>query len=257
MKKSKIILAAAALVAALTFTSCNEEFGKDDFFGTWHTKYTVTNENFLPASDPASDGTDKSGQKGSTIDLTMYFDGKTETLFNKSGSKFYQFRIRTQDGETKASTFWCGTYELSDNQNYSKGTLTLDYKFGASNVSEAQAKELAELWTSGDFKNKTEEQVETALKAKCNNIAKVSNPDIESFTFELSAQTFTQGYTKMSATAKSKCSWEVKNRSFDLQSTSSGIFGDFSNFQIPNGNNSSLRSAVPVSGTTDLSTCEK
>lgn len=234
MKMTKLAAVAAGLIvaASLAFTSC-DGLGKDDFFGTWEANYEVTSANLLASSDSRSDGTDRSGSIGSTVDITMYFDGTSEKVFN-AGQKFYQYKVRSKDGAVKAHTFWLGTYDLKDNSNYTKGTLILTYRLGFDNVSEDQANALGQAWLCStaadayaavkDFYTVDEPDDTQNVIAFLSGIATHTcdeDDDVEKFGFELDGQDFIKGYTKMTATAKENCSWEVASRSFNLKGTTS------------------------------------
>ncbi len=234
MKMTKLAAVAAGLIvaASLAFTSC-DGLGKDDFFGTWEANYEVTSDNLLASSDSRSDGTDRSGSIGSTVDITMYFDGTTEKLVN-AAQKFYQYKLRSKDGEIKAHTFWVGSYELKDNANYTKGTLVLTYRLGFDNVSEDQANALGQAWlcsTAADayeaVKDVYEVEEPSAEQEVIDFLSGIADhtydatEDVEKFDFELGGQDFIKGYTTMTATAKENCSWEVASRSFNLKGTTS------------------------------------
>jgi len=234
MKMTKLAAVAAGLIvaASLAFTSC-DGLGKDDFFGTWEAKYDVTSDNLLQASDSRSDGTNRSGSIGSTVDITMYFDGTTEKLIN-AAQKFYQYKLRSKDGEIKAHTFWVGTYELKDNANFTEGTLILTYRLGFDNVSEDQANALGNAWLCStaadayaavkDYYTVAEPSAEQEVFDFLSGIATYTcdeDDDVEKFDFKLADQDFIKGYQSMTATAKENCSWEVASRSFTLKGTSS------------------------------------
>lgn len=234
MKMTKLAAVAAGLIvaASLAFTSC-DGLGKDDFFGTWESNYTVTNDNVAKGSD---DGTqaDKSAFVGSKVDITMYFDGTSEKLIN-ANQKFYQYKIRKEDDVIKAHTFWVGTYKLEDNTNYTKGTLTLAYRLGFDNVSEDQANALGQAWlcstaadayeaVKGVYTSASEPAAQQDVIDYLSTIADhtyTADGDVEQFEFELGGQDFIKGYTTMKATAKDNCSWEVTSRSFNLKGTTS------------------------------------
>lgn len=233
MKMTKLAAVAAGLIvaASLAFTSC-DGLGKDDFFGTWEANYTVTEDNVAKGSD---DGTqeDKSSLVGSTVDITMYFDGTSEKLVN-ANQKFYQYKIRKVDDVIKAHTFWVGSYGLKDNANYTKGTLILTYRLGFDNVSEDQANALGQAWLCStaadayeavkDFYEVDEPSAEQEVIDFLSGIADhtyEATEDVEKFDFELGGQDFIKGYTTMTATAKDNCSWEVTSRSFNLKGTTS------------------------------------
>ena len=234
MKMTKLAAVAAGLIvaASLAFTSC-DGLGKDDFFGTWEANYEVTSDNVAKG---AGDGTqeDKSSLVGSTVDITMYFDGTSEKLAN-AAQKFYQYKIRKVDGVIKAHTFWVGSYELKDNANYTKGTLILTYRLGFDNVSEDQANALGQAWLCSTAADAYEavKDVYTAVEEPSaeqdvidflSGIADYdydAEEDVEKFDFELGGQDFIKGYTTMTATAKENCSWEVTSRSFNLKGTTS------------------------------------
>lgn len=226
IKAKKLALAAVAILAtALTFTGC-ESFGKDDFFGTWETTYTVTRENFLDANKPGADDSARpSDAIGSTVNMEIYFDGTTESLFNKNGKRFYQYRVRKVGNEVKSTTFWVGTYDLKNNENYTNGDLVLTYMYGWSGIDSKDAEKIASLWTSDKCKEE-EDIIEIftngttvngkTYKAKYDYHSN-TNKDVETFSFVLDAPSFTKGYTEMTATAKQNCSWEVKTRKFTLK----------------------------------------
>lgn len=233
MKMTKLAAVAAGLIvaASLAFTSC-DGLGKDDFFGTWEANYEVTSDNVAKGAD---DGTqeDKSSLVGSTVDITMYFDGTSEKLAN-AAQKFYQYKIRKVDDVIKAHTFWVGSYELKDNANYTKGTLILTYRLGFDNVSEDQANALGQAWLCStaadayeavkDFYTVDEPSAEQEVIDFLSGIADHTydaTEDVEKFDFELGGQNFIKGYTTMTATAKENCSWEVTSRSFNLKGTTS------------------------------------
>lgn len=234
MKMTKLAAVAAGLIvaASLAFTSC-DGLGKDDFFGTWEANYEVTNDNVAKGS---GDGTqeNKSSLVGSTVDITMYFDGTSEKLIN-AAQKFYQYKVRSKDGAVKAHTFWLGTYELKDNSNYTKGTLILAYRLGFDSVSEEQANALGQAWlcsTAADAyeaikdvytsaPTPSDEQTVLAYLSGLSDHQYDEDGDVEKFDFELGGQDFIKGYTTMKATAKENCSWEVSSRSFNLKGTTS------------------------------------
>jgi hypothetical protein len=233
MKMTKLAAVAAGLIvaASLAFTSC-DGLGKDDFFGTWYSNYTVTNDNVAKGS---GDGTqaDKSAFVGSTVDITMYFDGTSEKLID-ADQNFYQYKLRhDEDGELAARTFWLGTYDLKDNSNFTKGTLILTYRLGFDNVTEDQADALGKAWLCStaadayaavkDFYEVDEPAAEQEVIDFLSSFAthtETATSDIEKFDFELGGQDFIKGYTTMKATAQDNCSWEVTSRSFTLQGTS-------------------------------------
>lgn len=234
MKMTKLAAVAAGLIvaASLAFTSC-DGLGKDDFFGTWEANYEVTSDNVAKGTD---DGTqeDKSSLVGSTVDITMYFDGTSEKLVN-ADQKFYQYKIRKVDDVIKAHTFWVGSYGLKDNANYTKGTLILTYRLGFNNVSEDQANALGQAWlcstaadayeaVKGVYTTVSEPTAEQDVFDFLSGIADHTydaTEDVEKFDFELGGQDFIKGYTTMTATAKENCSWEVTSRSFNLKGTTS------------------------------------
>lgn len=241
MKMTKLAAVAAGLIvaASLAFTSC-DGLGKDDFFGIWEANYEVTNDNVAKGSN---DGTTKDmsevdGIVGSTVDITMYFDGTSEKLIN-AAQKFYQYKLRyTKAGTLAAHTFYLGTYKLEDNANYTKGTLILAYRLGFNDVSEAQADALGQAWLCSTateayeaikdaYSSATaptdESQSVLDYLSELSDVqytdAEGDNPDVEKFDFELGDQDFIKGYQSMTATAKENCSWEVTSRSFTLKGT--------------------------------------
>ncbi len=245
MKMTKLTAAAAGLLvaASLAFTSC-DGLGKDDFFGLWKSSYVVTADNVLDDTTAGQASSTEARTKiGSTCDVVMYFDGTTEKLISNAKQKFYQFKTRiNKEGKLEASTFWLGNYNLEGNANFTHGTLSLDYRVGWKEVTEAQANALGQAWLcstaaeahdvlknakdggSDAFTSIPEVKDDQTL---INYLATVNSPyyvysegdDEELFDFELGGQSFLKGYTTMKATAKKNCSWEVKERNFELQST--------------------------------------
>ncbi len=242
MKMTKLTAAAAGLLvaASLAFTSC-DGLGKDDFFGLWKSSYEVTEDNVLEDTTVGQQDNNASAKIGSTCDVVMYFDGTTEKFIG-SKQKFYQFKTRTnKEGKLEASTFWLGNYGLEGNTNFTHGTLALDYRVGWDQVTEAQANALGQAWLcstaaeaydvlknakdggSDAFKSIPEvKDAQTLIDylATVNSYKTYEEGgDKELFGFELGGQSFLKGYTTMKATAKENCSWEVKERNFELQST--------------------------------------
>lgn len=243
MKMTKLTAAAAGLLvaASLAFTSC-DGLGKDDFFGLWQSSYDVTETTVLKSGDSAA-AEDWSGEDkiGSSCKIAMYFDGTTEKLINAK-QKFYQYKTRTENDVVKSSTFWIGAYDLDDNSNYTNGTLILTYRLGWSSVTEAQANALGKAYlcsTAEDAKAALEDagtDVFASVPEVQDNqtvldyLATLGSPtvynetdDVEYFDFELGDPSFLKGYTTMKATAKKDCTWEVKERKFELQNTLADI----------------------------------
>lgn len=125
-KRTLGIACAVVAAAVMTFTGC-DGFGKDDFYGTWESHYTIPDHNKTSGAEGWY-----SDQANCNVDLTMYFSGTSEDLINK-GAVFYQDKIRYKSdgsGDVVKETFWYGTYKLEDNAAYDKGNLVLSYKFG-------------------------------------------------------------------------------------------------------------------------------
>lgn len=236
MKKSKIIIAALALMSvALSFTGC-ADFGKDDFFGTWKVDYTVTNENLLSPTElnnkgeKLSDGVNRSDKLNNKVTLYAYFDGTTENLGAKSKGRFYQYKIINNASN---GSFWYGEYELQDNQNYTNGTLILNY-FNGGAVTDTRANELANAWI-------TEKKLKDEMKTYS---GLAGDPSEETFKFVLDSGSLFNGYSSLVTTAYKNCSWEVKSRNFELQ-------GKTNNLKEYIGSRSVNRSVLPAYNNTN------
>ena len=263
MKLTNKVLAvlAASVVAAASFMGC-DGFGKDDFYGTWTTEYTIP---AASATDAQGGGYDKSYAE-QKVELTMYFSGKT-TSSAVSTVMFWQHKQRTDSENVVHHTFWVGTYNLSNNSELTSGDLELSYMYGYgwngdfpseglaySGKTEGTAKsvdDLVALAKAGDFAAFA--SISGIQKEVLTNNDKTYCTDIETFSFELGGASLFSGYTTMSATEKKwekyqlkegkvektvvdedGCSWEVKSRSFtlakddglDAESISDAIFSD-------------------------------
>ena len=160
---------------------------------------------------------------GKNVQIFMFFDGTEGGVVN--GAKFWQYKIRyaTNDAGDKTSvaqrTFYCGTYNLKDDGNYTEGELILTYLYGG-NIVENKISDAITAATSDN-----QEDVLTSLTntTSYGTNEDLSDSDIEKFTFSLGGQSLFTGYSTMDATAKENCSWDVTSRSFNLLSGSSEV----------------------------------
>ena len=213
-KKMAAVLATTALLASV-FTGCGG-LGKDDFYGTWTTSYTIP----TAADTDSQGGGYNSSYAGDTVDLEMFFSGTT-TSSAFSTCVFYQHKQRTDvDTNTVSHTFWVGTYNLSNNSELTSGDLELSYMYGYGWTGNSLNASYSYTGSSGDIESGTITSVDDFVtSAKAANwdffegISGVQSQvltynnknycsDIETFTFGLGDQSLFEGYKSMSATEK-------------------------------------------------------
>ncbi len=209
-KKMAAVLASQALLVGM-FTSCGG-LGKDDFYGTWTTSYTIPTS----ADKDSQGGGYNSKYAGQTVDLTMFFAGNTTTSA-LSTCVFYQYKVRNNSNKG----FWVGTYNISNNSELTSGNLELSYMYGfywttdnpsytgsytdddgkTVKVSVTSVDDLVNYAKAADW-DAFEAIVEAGNNAVITYNSKKYCADIETFAFELGEQSLFEGYKSMSATEK-------------------------------------------------------